>query len=154
MSGMTCRKGHPRTSASTGFSRVGKRFCKICESAWKKQKRKQPGMRAVLSARAMRWARKNRNRVNRAARKITRDKYEWANALKAASGCVLCGEKHPACLDFHHRVAHEKKATVSLVICHWSRKKLEDEIAKCDVLCANCHRKHHWLDRELEGVSF
>jgi len=30
---------------------------------------------------------------------------------------------------------------------NWSRKRILDEVAKCIVLCANCHRKMHWVER-------
>ena len=26
----------------------------------------------------------------------------------------------------------------------WSKQRILDEVAKCRVLCANCHLKHHW----------
>ena len=55
-------------------------------------------------------------------------------------GCVACGEKESACLDFHH--LGDKDNVVSQML-GWSNKRVVEEIAKCVVLCANCHRKHH-----------
>lgn len=31
----------------------------------------------------------------------------------------------------------------------WSKKRILAEVTKCDVLCANCHAKHHWDERPL-----
>lgn len=62
-------------------------------------------------------------------------------AIKTASGCEGCGEKHPACLDFHHRDPATKTRGIATFV------RMDDilaEIAKCVVLCANCHRKHHY----------
>jgi hypothetical protein len=67
--------------------------------------------------------------------------------LREGLVCVRCGESHPACLDFHHRDATQKSFTVAKFAGQSSRISLEDlraEVAKCDVLCANCHRIHHW----------
>ena len=55
-------------------------------------------------------------------------------------GCIVCGEKEVSCLDFHH--LHSKDMLVSQMLAR-SDEKLKAEIAKCVVLCANCHRKHH-----------
>lgn len=57
-----------------------------------------------------------------------------------SSGCKVCGEKEIACLDFHH--LGDKDVTVSSML-GWNDDRVKEEIAKCVVLCANCHRKHH-----------
>jgi hypothetical protein len=65
--------------------------------------------------------------------------------IKVSKGCVDCGEKHPACLQFHHRDPSLKLANINrMVILKRSRQLLLSEIEKCDVLCANCHAKRHW----------
>lgn len=66
-------------------------------------------------------------------------------AYKVACGCIYCGEKHPACLDFHHRDPTKKEITVSSAVKKgWSWDRTIQEIRKCDVVCSNCHRKIHW----------
>ncbi len=64
--------------------------------------------------------------------------------IKQMSGCYSCPESDPICLDFHHRDPKKKKYALD----YYSAAKLSDinllkELLKCDVLCANCHRKHH-----------
>ena len=55
-------------------------------------------------------------------------------------GCVVCGEKELACLDHHH--VDGKDMEVSSMLAR-NENLVKAEIAKCVVLCANCHRKHH-----------
>ncbi|WP_262179096.1 homing endonuclease associated repeat-containing protein [Haloarcula laminariae] len=70
----------------------------------------------------------------------------WVYERKYEStGCVRCGEDDPACLDYHHRDDTEKEMTICEMVTHgYSKEKLRTEIAKCDLLCANCHRKEHY----------
>ncbi len=56
------------------------------------------------------------------------------------NGCSICNEREPACLDFHHLGG--KDMTVSSML-GMNEQRVKDEISKCVVLCANCHRKHH-----------
>jgi hypothetical protein len=55
--------------------------------------------------------------------------------------CVDCGESNPVCLEFDH-IKYVKKSNISVMIINRSSiKQLEKEIEKCEVRCANCHRK-------------
>lgn len=64
------------------------------------------------------------------------------DAYKLERGCDRCGYSGAACaLDFHHRDPQAK----AFVIAKTTRSDaaLREEIAKCDLLCANCHRVAH-----------
>ena len=71
----------------------------------------------------------------------------------AKKSCSKCPESHIACLDFHHRNPKEKDFAVSRAIDRkCSKEKILKEIAKCDILCSNCHRKLHWEERNNVGL--
>lgn len=70
-------------------------------------------------------------------------KIEEINNYKANCGCKKCGERRFYLLDFHHK-DNNKEFNIS----DKTRCKLEtmmEEIKKCDVLCANCHREWHYI---------
>ena len=76
-----------------------------------------------------------------AAASLRRHRIRLASYLRDHP-CVDCGESDIRCLDFDHRDPQEKLANVgTLVFTHVSWERVEREIAKCDVRCANCHRK-------------
>jgi len=70
----------------------------------------------------------------------------WFNRYKRTLACHSCGISHPACLQFHHRNPDDKSTEVSTLIRRTTIEQLKREIDKCEVLCANCHAKHHWGD--------
>jgi hypothetical protein len=55
--------------------------------------------------------------------------------------CVDCGETDIIVLDFDHRDPASKKCEVALFAMHKPWARVLAEIAKCDVRCANCHRR-------------
>ena len=57
--------------------------------------------------------------------------------------CVECGESCPVCLDFHHCNGKKRKEISQLTAIGKSWEYILNEIKKCKVLCANCHRKMH-----------
>lgn len=62
---------------------------------------------------------------------------EFVNLLKA-NGCVDCGTKHPAVLQFHHLDASTKVKSINrLIATTTSHKRVSEEAAKCVVVCAN-----------------
>ena len=61
-------------------------------------------------------------------------------AFLAERSCVDCGERDPAVLDFDH--VGEKRELVSALVARAARwPRIEEEIAQCEVRCANCHRR-------------
>lgn len=100
--------------------------CKLCARSYHQSKYTE------------RYGEKARQRVqtNRDANKIK------ILEIKLANPCLFCKESEPICLDFHHPESEEKEFGIAN---NTSRKweQVEKEIAKCVVLCSNCHKKVH-----------
>lgn len=69
---------------------------------------------------------------------------DMMNALKLATGCMDCGYMaHVEALEYDHRPGEKKIDNVSAMVRQPGRYSWDDvlaEIAKCDLVCANCHR--------------
>jgi 5-methylcytosine-specific restriction endonuclease McrA len=61
--------------------------------------------------------------------------------------CVDCGEHDPVVLQFHHVRGKKRDNVGSLVADSYEWHVVENEIAKCVVLCANCHTRRTALSR-------
>ena len=55
--------------------------------------------------------------------------------------CVDCGENDPTCLEFDHVIGPKHSNISRMVSSASSLTMLYDEINKCEVRCANCHRR-------------
>jgi transcription elongation factor Elf1 len=71
----------------------------------------------------------------------------WSE-FKATLSCQHCGETHPATFDFHHIKKDPTNRKVHKLLQSQNYNSAREEIKKCMVLCANCHRKHHYEERK------
>jgi transposase-like protein len=62
------------------------------------------------------------------------------HAILSRTSCVDCGERDPLVLEFDH--VREKRQDVTRLAWHGcSLATIDAEIAKCEIRCANCHRR-------------
>jgi len=82
-----------------------------------------------------------RNSHNTSRRKIREQNARKVFEYLTHHPCVSCGESDPIVLEFDHRDRVEKSGNIANMIVNSSWTRVESEIEKCDVLCANCHRR-------------
>lgn len=85
----------------------------------------------------------------------------YVKRYKEERGCMDCGERDVACLEFDHRDRADKTANIAHMVdreAHYPDLVLLKEMAKCDVVCANCHAKRTAKQFEyharLEGIPY
>ena len=71
---------------------------------------------------------------------------EYIQSLKTK--CCKCGyNRCKTALEFHHRDPKEKDNTIAQytkrVFSPAVKELIDNEVAKCDIFCANCHREEH-----------
>ncbi len=101
--------------------------CKACKSLDQKQRRE----RNKEQFNAKKWERC----------KLRKEKLkEFVFNYLLANPCIKCGESDPIVLEFDHR--GDKEFHIATGINNgYSLEKIKHEMTKCDVLCANCHKR-------------
>lgn len=97
-------------------------YCRGCFSAW--HQRNKAAHNAQIHARNKR---------------VARDLQDRLLAYLRSHPCVDCGETDVLVLEFDH--LRDKTHNVAYLIRCGSWERVVDEIAKCEVVCANCHRR-------------
>ncbi len=97
---------------------------------------------------------KNRDKIRRRGLAVNQDpakraarKTKWRDSIRIlineakAAPCMDCGRTFdPVCMDFDHRPDEIKEHAIGSRKYTISKTQIRAEIAKCDVVCANCHR--------------
>jgi hypothetical protein len=151
----TCRKGHPYTPENTVWIKSKRTFdgitrnCRQCYQDKLQRRYAESGYHERQAEKSKQWRERHPEKYREAYR---RDQEEKKQILLDArqGGCIRCGEKDPSCLDFHHRNGKIDKLGHIGVFRKFGTQRLLNEIAKCDVLCANCHRKYHRDERQRQ----
>src|SRR5689334_20954796 len=74
------------------------------------------------------------------ARKREQEIKEFFQQQKVGLVCKCCGIADVRVLDFHHLDGSNKEGQYDTIIKGgWSNERILRELAKCEVLCANCH---------------
>ena len=89
-----------------------------------------------------RQANKKAHKAHReTVKRNTLEKREWVQSLKHNKQCSACGLAYPHwVMDFDHRPGEVKVAGIARMYQNYGRKTILEEIAKCDLVCSNCHR--------------
>lgn len=140
---------------------MSSKLCKKCKiekplSEFHKRSKNKDGLYSYCHecsrADANTYYAKNRNKyIIRSAEshpKLRHKRKLFLQSIRCKYGCQLCGEKDSDVLDFHHADPSKKLFNVT-----WGAdvavSRFIEEINKCIVLCANCHRRVHAGTREI-----
>lgn len=135
------------------WNMVYSKICYVCKeekplSAFNRNKCRKDGLQTFCrdcgKARSRQYYQENKEKhkgvVNvRKRREIQRNRAFVLECL-LSNPCRVCGEADPAALEFDH--LRDKENTVKNLAHNGScLPRIQAEIEKCQVLCANCHRK-------------
>lgn len=116
------------------FLKTGNRRHSYCKECKKEYDRK--------------WYINNENRrtnLNISQNKRRIRNQDFVRDYKKSRSCEICGyNKTHHALEFHH-ISGDKKYSIS-TIRTLSLETIKAEIAKCILICANCHRELHHLE--------
>lgn len=70
----------------------------------------------------------------------------YIDEYKQGKCCKECGETNVTVFEFHHKNAKTKEILISKAVRDWGLIRIKEELNKCQILCANCHRKLHCQD--------
>ena len=76
----------------------------------------------------------------------------YLKEVKEKNPCMDCKISYPYyMMDFDH-VRGKKQANVAELINTLSKKRIDTEIAKCEVVCSNCHRARTYMRKMRKAV--
>jgi 5-methylcytosine-specific restriction endonuclease McrA len=101
-------------------------FCRPCRAAYGKEHYEANRRRYIEQA-----------AILKRARMLERTRY--LIEFFAVHPCVDCGETDPVVLEFDH--LRDKKFAIGPALSQKSWNSILDEMEKCEVVCANCHRR-------------
>ena len=100
------------------------------------------------------WHQRNKIKRNALIRERKAAMNEYIQSIKSQLYCIDCGQQHPATLHFHHLNSEDKQFNIGEAVRKgFGPNRIEQEIEKCIVLCANCHAIRHYNMRNTKQTS-
>lgn len=113
--------------------------CKLCSAD--KRKKRYAAKRDWYNDYGRKWQKDNKSKTLEYKRQHRLVLKEYLTTYLGTHACVDCSETDIRVLEFDH-VRGEKRDNISHMVCAgFSLASLQAEIDKCEVRCANCHRK-------------
>jgi len=78
---------------------------------------------------------------------------EYIAELKRDAVCADCGGKFPPCCMHFDHVPERGPKLFNLGNGDYSAEAIDAEVAKCDIVCANCHAIRTWMTREKHWIG-
>lgn len=129
------------------------KICSTCktpklESEFNKNKSRKDNLNTICKIcsreRSKRYYKENpvKHKENVKSRKLQIDQENQTKVIEylLKHPCIRCNESDILTLEFDHIVDKEINICTALQL-GWTWKRIEKEISKCQVLCANCHRR-------------
>jgi hypothetical protein len=101
-------------------------FCRPCRSAYGKEHYAANRERYIQQARIQK-------------RQLRLERTTYLLGYFDAHACVDCGQQDPIVLEFDH--LRDKSFSIGAALTCRGWQSILDEIEKCEVVCANCHRR-------------
>src|SRR5687767_939420 len=131
-----CRCGERKPAHDFAWRRNGKgqhdTYCRPCRSAYGREHYLANKQRYIDQARAQKQG-------------LSRERIAYLLEYFVLHPCIDCGETDPVVLEFDH--LGEKRFNISKGLQNRSWESVLAEIEKCEVVCANCHRRRTYHRR-------
>jgi hypothetical protein len=96
------------------------------------------------------WYQRNKERRLKRQRELRDIQRQIIAQEKVRRGCAHCGYREsPVALDAHHHNGDKEFEIGKAVVARKSIEEIMIELAKCEILCANCHRIEHYEKKQL-----
>lgn len=145
--------GRPRTYSAAVVKRCGRcGIDKPIDAFHRRGARTQAWCKPCRRAYDAAYHRSTRERRITQAKARSAQFRAWYVKLKEGRPCADCGGVfHPVAMQWDHRPGSGKRADVANLRSSHSRRLVLEEIAKCDLVCANCHAVRTFL--RTRGVA-
>lgn len=90
------------------------------------------------------WHQRNKERrlvaIKERNKRVKAENAQWIRDIKSVTPCADCGVQYPYYVMQFDHIGDDKVVNVadSVARC-WSRARIQAEIDKCELVCANCH---------------
>lgn len=101
-------------------------YCRACRAAYGREHYVANRQRYIDQARIVK-------------QKQAHERTRWVLEYFERHPCTDCGERDPVVLEFDH--LRDKKFNVASALPERTWTSILEEIEKCEVVCANCHRR-------------